>query len=387
MHASSYFMPFKEPKVIKADSSYKELVKILKENKIERLLLVSDKNIQKLSLFDNLADEFGRNNIKVSLFLDIRANPTIDNVENGLKLYLNSNSQAIIAVGGGSVMDAAKLIGARSKRRNKSLNKMKGLFGVLRKLPLLIAIPTTSGTGSEVTLAAVVVDEEREHKFAIMDFSLIPKYAVFDVKMTKDLPAFVTATTGLDALVHSIEAYIGSSRTKKTKEYSIRAVNLIFNNLEKVYKNAGDLEARANMQKAAYLAGLAFTRSYVGNIHALSHTISAHYSLAHGLVNAILMPKVLHFYDKSASKKLSNLAIKANIVSKDTKDADKVFIKMIEDLNKTLNIPLYLDEIREEDYPILAKDALKEANPLYPVPKIFEKKDFFTILDNCRRKN
>ena len=250
--------------------------------------------------------------------------------------------------------------------------QLKGVLKVIRKIPLLIAIPTTAGTGSEVTLAAVISDHQKHHKYTLMDFTLIPRYAVLDSSVTYSLPPHLTSTTGMDALTHAVEAFIGRSTTKETRKKALEATALIFNNIEKAYKNGEDYEARNNMLKAAYLAGIAFSKSYVGYIHAIAHSLGGQYNVPHGLANSVIMPYVLEAYGDKISKKLHKLAISAGISKKedDINESAKRFIQAIKQLNQNMNIPTYIKGIKKEDIKEMARKADKEANPLYPVPKL-----------------
>ena len=232
--------------------------------------------------------------INCELYDKTVANPTTENVEEAKEQYLQKKCQAIIAFGGGSSMDCAKAVGARIVKPKQSLAQMKGILKIHKKLPLLIAIPTTAGTGSETTLSAVITDSKTRHKYPINDFSLIPHYAVLDPEMTKTLPPTLTATTGMDALTHAIEAYIGRSTTKETRKDALEAIQLIFANIEQAYQNGQDSNARKNMLQAAYLAGNAFSRSYVGYVHAVAHSLGGKYNTPHGLANAVLLPCLLY---------------------------------------------------------------------------------------------
>ena len=254
---------------------------------------------------------------------------------------------------------------------------MKGILKVHKKLPLLIAIPTTAGTGSETTLAAVITDAETRHKYAINDFPLIPRYAVLDPKVTVSLPPFITATTGIDALTHAVEAYIGNSTTHGTRKDALMAVKLIFDNLEAAYENGKDVDARRNMLKASFYAGCAFTKSYVGYVHAVAHSLGGQYNVPHGLANAILLPFVLESYGKSIHKKLYRLAVEVQLADKDTPYdvAAANFIDAINKMKKRFNIGNTILEIQEEDIVKLSRYADKEANPLYPVPVLMNAKE------------
>ena len=235
-------------------------------------------------------------------------------------MYLDNDCQAIIGFGGGSSMDCAKATAARIAKPHQSLAQMKGILKVHKKLPLLIAIPTTAGTGSETTLAAVITDAKTRHKYAINDFPLIPRYAVLDPKVTLSLPPFITATTGMDALTHAVEAYIGNSTTPGTRKNALDAVRLIFENLDTAYTDGQNIEARRNMLRASYFAGCAFTKSYVGYVHAVAHSLGGKYNVPHGLANAVILPMVLETYGDSITHKLRNLAVAAGLCDKNEDD-------------------------------------------------------------------
>ncbi|MDE6656064.1 MAG: iron-containing alcohol dehydrogenase, partial [Anaeroplasmataceae bacterium] len=308
-------------------------------------------------------------------------NPTIDQVEEARVLYLDNHCQGIIAVGGGSPMDLAKAMGARIVRPKKSVKKMKGLLHIRKKLPLLFAVPTTAGTGSETTLAAVIVDSNTHHKYPINDFSLIPKYAVLDYRMTLTLPAAITSTTGMDALTHAVEAFIGKSRTPQTKKMSIEAVCLIHKHLFNCYLHPESEEDRRGMLYAAHYAGIAFTKSYVGYIHAIAHSLGGQYHLPHGLANAILLPLILEEYGHKVYKRLSILSKKCGIAeARDSKEvAAKKFISWIYEMNASMNIPRKVPCILESDINQMATYANQEGNPLYPVPVLMGKKELVKL--------
>ena len=275
-------------------------------------------------------------------------------------------------MGGGSSMDCAKAVGARIVYPNRTLNQLEGILRVLRRIPPLIAIPTTAGTGSEVTLAAVITDSETRHKYPINSFPLIPSYAVLDPKVTFTLPPSLTATTGMDALTHAVEAYIGRSTTRQTRALALDATHLIF-----AYRDGRNPEARAGMLQAAYKAGAAFSQSYVGYIHAVAHSLGGRYNIPHGLANAVLMPIVLRHYGSAAHKKLHELGVAAGVASENDTHASgaEKFISAIEAMNRRMRIPSTLSGIREEDIPAMARNAAHEANPLYPVPVEMDAKE------------
>lgn len=372
------FLPYREPVIL---DSIKEIPNNLKNLSIKNILLITDKGIRNLGITKELEDILSKNNINCIVYDETLPNPTIDNIESARKLYVDYSCEALIAFGGGSPIDCAKAVGARIAYPKKTIGKLKGLLKIRRKIPLLIAIPTTAGTGSEVTLASVVSDPSIQHKYTLMDFNLIPRYAVLDPSVTVTLPKHLTSTTGLDALTHAIEAYIGRSTTIDTRKKAIEAIKLIFENIEEAYNNGSNLTARANMLKAAYLAGIAFSKSYVGYVHAVAHSLGGQYNIPHGLANAVLLPIVLEKYGKSIYKKLHKLSIEVGISSKDENKEESAhkFIKAIYALNERMNIPKKLKGIKEEDIVIMSKHADKEANPLYPVPKLYNRKDLEKI--------
>lgn len=379
-------LPYREPQILENTN---DVIKTLKKNNIKSVLLVTDKSIRNLGLTHELENSIQNNEIHLVIYDDVLPNPTIKMVEKGLEIYNKNDCDGIIAFGGGSVMDCAKVVLARKVKPNKSVKKMKGLLKIRKKLPPLLAVPTTAGTGSETTLAAVIIDDETHFKYPINDFSLIPHYAVLDYKNTLDLPKNITASTGMDALTHAIEAYIGRSTTKKTRKMAEEAVKIIVNNIKIVYDEPHNKDARENMLKASYYAGVAFTISYVGYVHAIAHSLGGQYGVPHGLANAIVLPLVLKVYGKTIYKKLGKLAKISHIASENDSDeiACKNFIDYIIELNKYFNFPNYIDEIKEEDIDLLASKAEREANPLYPVPKLMNKKQLEKIYFMLLKKN
>ena len=371
-HLAIPILPYRDPKIL---NSMEELPKEFASRGIKKVLLVTDPVIRSLTgKLETLLPEAG---IECIVYDKTNANPTTANVDEALSLFVGEKCQALIGFGGGSSIDCAKAVGARYACPNKSLSQMKGILKIGRRIPLLAAIPTTAGTGSETTVTTVITDDITHYKYPISDFPLIPKIAVLDPKVTFTLPANLTATTGMDAMTHAIEAFIGGSTTRKTRDYAIRAVQLIIANIEKAYKNGQDEQARRNMLLASNLAGGAFSRSYVGYVHAVAHSLGGAYNIPHGLANSVLLPIVLRRYGSKAWKKLAILAVAGGVAQ--ANDSDQVAAeKMIEEicrLNKAMGIPEKLKGIKVEDIPELARRADKEANPLYPVPVLWNAKE------------
>ena len=372
------FLPYKKhtPQLIEGANSITKIPAEVKKLGYKSVLVVTDNMLMSLGLLDSLLAECKSQDIKVTVYHDVVPNPTIDNIEAAVKLYNDNNCECIIAVGGGSPMDCAKVTGARIARPNKAVPQMKGLLHVRKAIPTLFAVPTTAGTGSETTLAAVVSNPANKEKYPINDFSLIPKYAVLDPNLTVGLPKKITSTTGMDALTHAVEAYIGNSTTAHTRDMAKKAVKLIFDNLTNAYDDGANIEARDNMQHASFYAGIAFTISYVGYVHALAHTLGGYYHTPHGLANSIILPYVLDFYGETAYKKLAELADVVGITGANDEEKAKKFIQAIRDMNKYMEIPEKVADIKEEDIAGMVEKAYAESVPLYPCPKLMDKSDF-----------
>ena len=368
------FLPYRDPKILRCLG---DVPPLLKEKNIRRVLLVTDKNLRKIGGTSPLEEALEEADVFCAVYDETVANPTVANAEAARKKYLDNNCEALIAFGGGSPMDCAKALCARIARPDRSLLQMKGLLKVGRATPLLIAVPTTAGSGSETTLAAVITDEQSHHKYVINDFALIPSYAVLDPTVTATLPKAVAAATGMDALTHAVEAFIGRSTTKETRADALKAVELVFQHLEKACEEEED--ARKQMLYASYLAGKAFTRSYVGYVHAVAHSLGGAYGTPHGEANAILLPHVLRAYGENCEHKLALLADAAGIEGHSEKEKAAAFIAAIEEMNRRLGIPDVIGELKEEDIPALARTADKEANPLYPVPRLMDAKELESL--------
>lgn len=372
------FLPYREPEIL---HRCEELPDTLKQHKIKKILIVTDPGIVACGLMTKVTSVLAKEKISYSVYDQTSANPTVRNVEEALALYQKEHCKALLAIGGGSAMDCAKALGARIACPKKTLGQLKGTLHVLHRIPLLIAVPTTAGTGSENTLAAVITDSEKKHKYVLNDFVLIPRYAILDAELTYSLPPHLTATTGMDALTHAVEAYIGRSTTKETREKALLAVKTIYQNIEAAYHDGHNHAARDQMLNAAYLAGFAFSRSYVGYVHAVAHSLGGQYNIPHGLANAVLLPEVLESYGSCIHQKLHMLGCAAGVCTE--QDSIKAgagkFIASIRTLNKNMGIPDFLSGIQERDIETMSVHAAKEANPLYPVPKLMTRRELETF--------
>lgn len=371
------------PTLVTGADHISDATELLHRHKFNNVMVVSDPQLIKLNLVQPLLDSLKQTQISYSLFDQVTPDPTIAVVEQGCELYRNESCDAIIAFGGGSVIDCAKAIGA-SITKNKPINKLAGLFKVRKKLPYFIAIPTTAGTGSEATLVAVITDATARKKFTVIDPCLVPNVALLDPELMKGLPANITAETGIDALTHAIESYIGCHAYPLTKQYAISAMSKIFNFLPVAYANGNNEQARAEMAIASFYAGAAFTRTSVGYVHAIAHQLGGVYHVPHGLANAIVLPHVLHFSLTNAATKLAQLAKILHMVDMDCNEqlAANTFVKRVEQLLETLNIPKHLPQLQQADINMLAERAIKEAYCDYPVPRLMNEAQCRDILQN-----
>ena len=373
-HIAQPLLPYKDP-VVK--ESINDIPEILRTNNINKVVFVTDKGLVTAGLAKRIEDVLASAKIDFTTYSDTVPNPTIENVEAVRKIYLNTGAQGFVSLGGGSAMDCAKAAAARIAKPNKQIPQMRGILKVHKKLPLIVAIPTTAGTGSEATVTTVITDSQKNYKYPISDFCLIPPYAIHDYTLTTGLPQRMTSTTGMDALTHAVEAYIGRSLNKKSAANAEEATRLIHKYLYRAYTNGNDTEARQNMLRASFCAGLAFSMSYVGYIHAVAHSLGGKYGTPHGLANSVLMPIILREYGECVYKKLARLARKSGVIADGHSDEEtaKLFIDWIQEMNDKMNIPRVIDGICYEDIPEMAAHADAEANPTYPVPKLMDKKE------------
>ena len=343
--------------------------------------IISGPHLTKMGLVGKVSDSLKAAGFAVDAFTETEGNPSTDTVEKAAAAYKASGADFIVAFGGGSPMDAAKAAAARLARPDKPLSQLVGLLKVRRRIPPLIAVPTTAGTGSETTIAAVVTGSDH-HKYAISDLCLIPRYAILDPVLTVGLPPHITAETGMDALTHAVEAYLSRFyNTKQTRLLAENAVVTIFTHLERAYRDGTSLPDRAAMLQASFDAGAAFTRASVGNVHAIAHTLGGLYGVSHGLANAVLLPLVLEDYGKAACPRLARLAALVGFKGESEESLAKAFIAEIRAMNTRMGIPDRFNCIRKEDIPLMATWAAQEANPVYPVPVIYDEARFARVIE------
>ncbi|MGE0356077.1 MAG: iron-containing alcohol dehydrogenase [Burkholderiales bacterium] len=363
-------LPIPQPMLLVGPGASRRLGQALAGFGHRKILVVTDKGVAKLGLAKAFLQALRKGGADYVVFDAVTADAPIPVIEKGIAYCQRRNCDAVVAFGGGSPMDAAKVI-AYAVANRKHPRKLVGYFkGLSAPLPVY-AVPTTAGTGSEVTVAAVISDPDEGTKLVIADTRLAPAMAALDPSLMTGLPRDITAATGMDALTHAVEAFIGQWATAYTDRMALAAVALIYENLPVACRNPRNLEARERMALAATYAGLAFTRANVGYVHAISHQLGGRYHTPHGLANAIMLPHVLRHLAPAVTKRLARLAVAAKVGGEGEKPAAlaRKFLASVEAMNKALGIPEVLETLREADIPALAKAACWEADTSYPVPK------------------
>ena len=355
-----------------------EIANEAKAHGFKKAFVCSDPDLVKFHVTSKVTDILEKNGLAYELYSDIKPNPTIENVQHGVQAFKNSGADYLIAIGGGSSMDTSKAIGIIiANPEFEDVRSLEGTAPTKKPCVPIIAVPTTAGTAAEVTINYVITDVERKRKFVCVDPHDMPIIAVIDPEMMSSMPKGLTASTGMDALTHAVEAYIGNSTTIDTRRDALKAVKLIFENIDIAYEHGDNIHARRNMLHASFYAGCAFTKSYVGYVHAVAHSLGGKYNIPHGLANATILPMVLEDYGSTIYKKLYQLAVYAGIAdeSDDHAVAADKFISAIKDMKEYFQIGDTFSEIQKEDIPELSRYADKEANPLYPVPVLMNAKE------------
>ena len=363
-------LPIPQPTLLVGSGASRRLGQTLCGFGHRKILIVTDRVVREMGLPDALTKALSKGGTAYVVFDAITPDAPIPVIERGIAFYEKHGCDAIVAFGGGSPMDAAKTI-ALAVANKKHPRQLVGYFRGLHSPVPIYAVPTTAGTGSEVTVAAVIADPEANRKLTIVDTRLVPTMAALDAELMTGLPRHVTAATGMDALTHAIEAFIGQWATPYTDRMALASVGMIYDNLRIAYRSGQNLAAREQMALAATYAGLAFTRANVGYVHAIAHQLGGKYHTPHGLANAIILPHVLKFLSPAITEKLAILAVRAKLGKEGDRPTvlAKKFSDSVEALNRNLGIPRYLDTLREADIPELAKAACWEADTNYPVPR------------------
>lgn len=376
---------YMQPRVIKGEHALLDLVDVLKEKHLTHYMIVTTPGFIKRGTLQSFFEALTQNDIQYSIFHDVKPDPEISDVEKLKEMFIKDGCQALIAIGGGSAIDCSKAALACVPMKNLDVKTVLHTGRVSKQLPLLIAVPTTAGTGSEVTAGAVITDPIKKRKYALSHLFLIPKYAVLDASLLTSLPAKMTAYSGMDALTHAIEAYINCFNNRKTNEYVLCAIKSIFQYLVPSFEDGLNMQYRLELLEASYNAGVAISNNYVGYVHAIAHGIGGMYHLQHGMINAIILPIVLEEYGGAVVGKLAKIADVVGITGATDQDKSKQFIQKLKDLNQIFSIPTSIPEIQEEDIHYLATGAEKEGNPTYPTPVTWNVAQFEKVIRKIKQ--
>ena len=376
---------YMQPRMIKGEHALLDLVDVLKEKHLTHYMIVTTPGFIKRGTLQTFFEALTQNDIQYSIFHDVKPDPEISDVEKLKEMFIKDGCQALIAIGGGSAIDCSKAALACVQMKNLDVKTVLHTGRVSKQLPLLIAVPTTAGTGSEVTAGAVITDPIKKRKYALSHLFLIPKYAVLDSSLLTSLPAKMTAYSGMDALTHAIEAYINCFNNRKTNEYALCAIKSIFQYLVPSFEDGLNMQYRLELLEASYNAGVAISNNYVGYVHAIAHGIGGMYHLQHGMINAIILPIVLEEYGGAVVGKLATIADVVGITGATDQDKSKQFIQKLKDLNQIFSIPTSIPEIQEEDIHYLATGAEKEGNPTYPTPVTWNVAQFEKVIRKIKQ--
>ncbi|RGT55960.1 iron-containing alcohol dehydrogenase [Solobacterium moorei] len=376
---------YMQPRMIKGEHALLDLVDVLKEKHLTHYMIVTTPGFIKRGTLQSFFEALTQNDIQYSIFHDVKPDPEISDVEKLKEMFIKDGCQALIAIGGGSAIDCSKAALACVPMKNLDVKTVLHTGRVSKQLPLLIAVPTTAGTGSEVTAGAVITDPIKKRKYALSHLFLIPKYAVLDASLLTSLPAKMTSYSGMDALTHAIEAYINCFNNRKTNEYALCAIKSIFQYLVPSFEDGLNMQYRLELLEASYNAGVAISNNYVGYVHAIAHGIGGMYHLQHGMINAIILPIVLEEYGGAVVGKLATIADVVGITGATDQDKSKQFIQKLKDLNQIFSIPTSIPEIQEEDIHYLATGAEKEGNPTYPTPVTWNVAQFEKVIRKIKQ--
>lgn len=377
---ASVLLPIRSPEVFYSHQLNEWIKAFIKHDphKTASVLLITDKGIAALNLHQALVAQLTQHGVRVTVFDAMPSDPDFAAIDLATQAFQNAHANAIIALGGGSVIDGAKLVAVKLAKPRKTLAQLHGLFKVRKNLVPITAIPTTAGTGAETTLAAVVTDPIKQQKLAIVDLCMVPKYTLLLPELTCKLPHYLTHTTAMDALTHALEAYLSVNATDKTNELALDAAKTIMLNLENVLHDGSNIALREQLLIASHNAGKAFTRTSVGYVHAIAHQLGAKCHVPHGEANAVLLTHVLHFYGATISSKLAQLQHHIYGDERTLASNDELAHRFMKNLTYLVNLgklPTHYKALNESLVSEIVSGALREAHPDYPVPKFMSPAD------------
>ena len=344
----------------------------IKRRGFKKSLIVTDKDLIKYHVVNKVTDILIKNSILFEIFDEVKPNPTISNVKEGILAFKESKADFILAIGGGSAMDTAKAIGIIINNPEFSdVVSLEGVANTKNKSIPIIAIPTTAGTAAEVTINYVITDENNKKKMVCVDQNDIPILAIIDAEMMLSMPKSLTAATGMDALTHAIEGYTTKAAWSLTDMFALQSISMISKSLKKVVDEPNDIEARDVMATAQYIAGMGFSNVGLGLVHGMAHPLGAFYDIPHGVANALLLPYIMEYNMEGCIKKYKDIAIAmgAEVSKLSDFEAAKVAVTMVKNLAISVNIPQHLEDlgVKEEELEALAiaaySDVCTPGNP------------------------
>lgn len=382
LKAVTYLLNIPKPTIFMSRGSSIKLCESVAQFGLNKILIVTDKALFELGLLDPIIKQFNDASMAYSLFIDVQPDPTFDVVEAGLKHYRSENCDSVLAVGGGSSIDAAKVI-ALAASNNVEPKQLVGILKGKKPSVPFFTIPTTAGTGSEATIGAVISDSTTHKKELVIDTKLVPLVAALDPDLMKGLPPSITAATGMDALTHLIESYLSGMATEECDYYARSGIQMVFENLPLVYKRGGLLKAREKMALASYYGGLTINIAGLGYVHAFAHQLGAKYGIPHGEANAKVLPHVLDFNKDATAFRLAKMAksLKFGKDGETDKHLAETFIYKVKELIADVGITPTIPQLRKEDYHEIIQQAFKEANSTYAVAKYMSYDEAVHLLD------
>ena len=348
----------------------RETGRLLRTLGARKALVITDGFLHQSGLLDGLLESIRETDVEYGVFDGVQPDPTFAIVAEAKQAC--DGCDAVVAVGGGSVLDTAKAVAAAAANHT-SAEALAGMLKVRRRPLPLIAVPTTAGTGSETTVAAIISDTATHSKKQLLDPKLVPMFAILDPELTVGLPKHTTAHTALDALTHALEAYVAGYADEETDRQARMAVRLIFKYLPRVQEDPADLEGREGLLTASFFAGMAFTRTYVGYVHAFAHTIGGKFGVPHGLANAVLLPHIMRYYLPVSYHRFAELARMLHLGTPGDSDQTLAtrFVKLLYQLNRQLEIPARFEKFPASAIEDVIDMAFRECHGTYPVPRYF----------------
>lgn len=370
--------------IIVGRGSLAKLPEVAEKSGGKKAFIISGPHLNKMGIVQSCVDALKAKGIESSVFTETEGNPSVETVDKASAAYKESGADFIVALGGGSPMDVAKAVGVVA-RYGGSITEYEGADKVPGDIIPLIAVPTTAGTGSEVTAFSVITDHSRNYKLTVFSYKLIPSYAILDAELLTTAPASVAAACGIDAMVHALEAYISTAASPFSDAMAEKALELIGANIRCYAANRGDIEAAENMLVGSLFAGIAFSWARLGDVHAMSHPVSAYFNVPHGVANAILLPTIVEYNMLADKGKYLNIY---NYIAELPAAPEEFTADMLVDelliLNEALGIPAGLEEagVTKDKFDAMADDAMKSGN-IAVNPRSTTKKDVLALYEKA----